>query len=79
MDTCSKYMNSKCPILILLEEALATHSSTLAWRIPGTGVMGDPGAQKYFRLTFLNYFICWFYINGRFTNDRLICFNKHPL
>ena len=33
---------------LLLEKEMATHSSVLAWRIPGTGwmpILGDPGAH----------------------------------
>ena len=29
--------------IIILEKEMATHSSVLAWRIPGTGETGKPG------------------------------------
>ena len=31
---------SKCQLLYIVEKEMATHSSVLAWRIPG---MGEPG------------------------------------
>ena len=37
-NICFLYLDS--PILGALEKEMATHSSVLAWRIPGTG---DPG------------------------------------
>ena len=35
-----QYVNRELPGVYLLEKEMATHSSVLAWRIPGTG---EPG------------------------------------
>ena len=45
MSTCSLFhmlLHSRCPVAVavVVEKAIAPHSSTLAWRIPGTG---EPG------------------------------------
>ena len=37
-----------------LEKEMATHSSVLAWRIPGTGVPGGLTSMESHRVTFLD-------------------------